>query len=106
MSQVDLKVLIPALVTGALAAGLGRRMAARDGADVRAGKKTRAAAAAGPAAVCVALGAIGLALTAVTVFVQDTAAPPASVLFVILLALGVSGLARARRYANQTDDAE
>jgi hypothetical protein len=35
MSQVDLNVLIPALVTGALAAGLGRRMAARDGADVR-----------------------------------------------------------------------
>jgi hypothetical protein len=103
---VDLNVLMAAVTTGALAAHLGQRRVARDRADVRAGKKTPAAAAAGPAAVSLALGAMGLALTAVVALVQHEAAPPASALFVILLAVGVWGLARARRHADHTDDAE
>ncbi|HEV7750609.1 MAG TPA: hypothetical protein VGO71_03660 [Baekduia sp.] len=102
---MDLTVLIPALVTGALSAGFGQHMAVRDRARARA--KTPGAPAAGSAAVPFALGAIGLAFTAVVIVVWHKPVPlAASVLFVILLALGSFGLARARRYTDHADHAE
>lgn len=99
-------MLIPAVVTGVLAALLGRRMA-RDRAHVRAGNKTRRLTTAGlTAAVCVALGAIGLALTAVIVLVRHKAVPSASAFFVVVLAVGIFNHAQSRRNTGQTDDAE
>ncbi|HMJ37477.1 MAG TPA: hypothetical protein VK501_26465 [Baekduia sp.] len=102
---MDINVLIPAMATGVLAALLGQRIA-RDRAHVRAGNKAGRLTTPGlTAAVCVALGAVGLALTAVIVLVQHKAVPPASAFFVVVLAVGIFNHAQSRRNTGQTDDA-
>jgi hypothetical protein len=94
---VDINVLVPALVAGLLAARLGQRIVRERGEVAAAGKPKRVTTGGTAAAVCVALGAIGLMLDAVMVLVQHKAFSPTSAFFVLLLLIGILDHTRSKR---------
>jgi hypothetical protein len=101
---VDINPLVAAMTVRLLAARLAHRII-RERVDNSVGKPKRFTTGGLAASVCVALGSIGLTLVGVMVLVQHKAPSPASVVFVLLLLIGILDHARSSRNADRTDGA-